>query len=82
MIQRYTFPELARIWSDERKFRAWLEVEIAVCEVLADKGEIPRDAVNTIKEKADFSVERIREIEKVTRHDVVAFTVWVNRITH
>ncbi len=77
MISRYTFPEMARIWSEERKFRAWLEVEIAVCEVLAEKGEIPWEAVETIKEKADFSVERIREIEKVTRHDVVAFTTAV-----
>lgn len=65
---------MARIWSEERKFRAWLEVEIAVCEVLAERGEIPADAVAVIREKAAFTVERIQEIEKVTRHDVIAFT--------
>lgn len=74
MIQRYTLPAMAEVWSEERKFRAWLEVEIAVCEVLAERGEIPREAVETIKRKADFTVERIHEIEEVTRHDVIAFT--------
>ena len=64
MISRYTTPEMARIWSEENKFRAWLEVEIAVCEVLADRGEIPADAVEVIREKADFSLDRILEIEK------------------
>jgi len=68
---------MARVWSDERKFRAWLQVEIAVCEVLAERGEIPQAAVEKIKERADFSVERIKEIEKVTRHDVIAFTTAV-----
>lgn len=68
---------MARVWSDENKFRKWLEVEIAVCETLAEIGEIPSEAVAQIKEKADFSVDRIREIEKVTRHDVVAFTTSV-----
>lgn len=77
MIQRYTLPAMAEVWSDERKFRAWLEVEIAVCEVLAERGDIPAEAVEVIKRKADFSVERIREIEKVTRHDVIAFTTAV-----
>lgn len=77
MISRYTTPEMARIWSEERKFRAWLEVEIAVLEVLAERGEVPEDAVRVIKEKADFTVDRIKEIEKVTRHDVIAFTTAV-----
>ena len=77
MIPRYIRPEMAEIWSLESKFRAWLEVEIAVCEVLAEKGEIPSEAVEVIKQKADFSVERIHEIEKVTRHDVIAFTTAV-----
>ncbi len=77
MISRYTTPEMARIWSEENKFRAWLDVEIAVCEVLADRGEIPRESVETIKQKADFSLDRILEIEKETRHDVVAFTTAV-----
>lgn len=68
---------MAQIWSLESKFRAWLEVEIAVCEVLTEKGEIPKEALEVIKEKADFSVERILEIEKITRHDVIAFTTAV-----
>ena len=77
MIPRYIRPEMAEIWSLESKFRAWLDVEIAVCEVLAEKGEIPAEALAAIKEKADFSVERILEIEKITRHDVIAFTTAV-----
>ena len=77
MIGRYSHPEMRRVWDDDNKFRKWLEVEIAVCEALADLGEIPAEAVNTIREKADFSLERIAEIEKVTRHDVVAFTTAV-----
>jgi adenylosuccinate lyase len=77
MIARYTLPEMARVWSDERRFRAWLQVEIAVCEVLTERGEIPPDALEVIRERADFSVERIREIEQITRHDVIAFTTAV-----
>jgi len=68
---------MGQIWSDENKFRAWLEVEIAVCEVLAEMGEIPEDALKEIQEKADFSVDRILEIEALTRHDVIAFTTAV-----
>ena len=81
MISRYTTPEMARIWSEENKFRAWLDVEIAVCEVLADRGEIPRESVETIKQKADFSLDRILEIEKATRHAVVAFTTVLKGLT-
>ncbi len=77
MISRYTLPEMDQIWSDENKFRQWLKVEIAACEVLAEMGEIPEDALKEIQEKADFSVERIREIEELTRHDVIAFTTAV-----
>ena len=77
MIERYTLPAMAAVWTEERKFRAWLEVEIAVCEVLAERGEIPAEAVEVIKRKADFTVERIHEIEKETRHDVIAFTTAV-----
>lgn len=73
MIPRYTRPEMARVWSDENRFWTWLQVEIAVCEVLAERGEIPSEALAEIKKKASFSVERIREIEKTTRHDVIAF---------
>ena len=74
MIARYTLPEMAAIWSPENKFQKWLDVEIAVCEVHAEDGTIPADAVDDIKTKAAFSVERINEIEKTTDHDVIAFT--------
>lgn len=77
MIDRYTRPEMARIWTLENKFRKWLEVEILACEAWAELGVIPREAVERIREKAGFSVERILEIEEVTRHDVVAFTTAV-----
>lgn len=74
MIERYTLPEMGAIWSQQNKFQKWLDVEIAVCEVHADDGTIPRDAVDEIKAKAAFTVERISEIEKTTDHDVIAFT--------
>ncbi|MBL8123181.1 MAG: adenylosuccinate lyase [Pyrinomonadaceae bacterium] len=74
MIARYTLPEMAAIWSLENKFQKWLDVEIAVCEVHAEDGTIPVDAVEEIKSKAAFTVERINEIEKTTDHDVIAFT--------
>ncbi|MDI1240836.1 MAG: adenylosuccinate lyase [bacterium] len=74
MIERYTLPEMAAIWSPENKFQKWLHVEIAVCEVHAEDGTIPIDAVEEIKAKAAFTVARINEIEKTTDHDVIAFT--------
>jgi adenylosuccinate lyase len=74
MIERYTLPEMKQLWSLENKFKKWLEVELAVCEVHAEDGIIPPEALKQIKEKASFSVERISEIEKVTDHDVIAFT--------
>src|ERR687883_311433 len=74
MIERYTLPEMGALWSEENKFRKWLDVEIAVCEVHAEMGTIPREAVEEIKRKAAFTVGRIREIEKTTDHDVIAFT--------
>ena len=73
MIDRYTRPEMAGIWTDENRFRKMLEVEILACEAFARLGAIPKEAVKTIKEKADISVERIKEIEAATNHDVVAF---------
>mgnify|MGYP000191636014 CR=1 FL=1 len=77
LIERYTLSEMKAIWSQENKFRKWLEVEICVCEALAEKGVIPADALREIKEKADFSVQRIEEIEEVTNHDVIAFLTCV-----
>ena len=74
MIDRYTLPEMGAIWQLHNKFQKWLDVEIAVCEVHAEDGTIPADAVEEIKAKASFTVERINEIEKVTDHDVIAFT--------
>ena len=74
MIERYTLPEMGAIWSLHNKFQKWLDVEIAVCEVHAEMGTIPADAVAEIKAKAAFTVERINEIEKTTDHDVIAFT--------
>lgn len=74
MIDRYTQPEMGALWSEETKFQKWLDVEIAVCEVHAEMGTIPRDALEQIKTRAKFSVARINEIEKTTDHDVIAFT--------
>jgi len=74
MIERYTLPEMGEIWSQQNKFQKWLDVEIAVCEVHAEDGVIPQDALEQIKSKAAFTVERISEIEKTTDHDVIAFT--------
>jgi len=74
MITRYTLPEMGALWSEQNKFQKWLDVEIAVCEVHAEMGTIPRDALDQIKARARFSVDRINEIEKTTNHDVIAFT--------
>ena len=74
MIERYTLPEMGAVWSLQNKFQKWLDVEVAVCEVHAEDGTIPRDALDEIKSKAAFTVERINEIEKTTDHDVIAFT--------
>jgi len=74
MIERYTLPEMGALWSEETKFQKWLDVEIAVCEVHAEMGTIPRQALQQIKTRAKFSVDRIHEIEKTTDHDVIAFT--------
>ena len=74
MIERYTRPEMGAIWTEENKFKAWLEVEILACEAWAEIGEIPKEDVEKLRANASFDIERIYEIEKETRHDVVAFT--------
>jgi adenylosuccinate lyase len=74
MIERYTLPEMGRLWSEKNKFQKWLDVELAVCDVHAEMGTIPREALQEIKSRARFSVQRINEIEKTTNHDVIAFT--------
>jgi adenylosuccinate lyase len=73
MIERYTLPEMGEIWSEENKYRKWLEVELAVCEAWSRLGQVPKSSLKKIKKKANFSVVRIDEIEKVVKHDVVAF---------
>ncbi|MBF8971081.1 adenylosuccinate lyase [Streptococcus sp. NLN76] len=74
MLERYTRPEMGAIWSEENKYQAWLEVEILAAEAWAELGEIPKEDVALLREKASFEVERILEIEQETHHDVVAFT--------
>jgi len=74
MIDRYTRPEMGAIWTEENRFNAWLEVEILACEAWAELGEIPKEDVALIRKNASFNIDRIKEIEEETRHDVVAFT--------
>ena len=73
MISRYSRPEMARIWSDENRFGAWLRVEIAATEVLVEQGAVPKEALEAIRSRARFDVARIEEIEKEVQHDVIAF---------
>jgi adenylosuccinate lyase len=73
VIARYARPEMARIWSDANRFGAWLRVELAASEVLAERGTVPPEALQAIKAKARFDVARIEEIEKEVQHDVIAF---------
>lgn len=77
MIPRYMRADMARIWSDENRFRKWLAVEVAATETLAEAGIVPKDAAHAIKERADFKVQRIHEIEAEVKHDVIAFTTAV-----
>ncbi len=73
MIERYQTPDMKRIWSDENKFKTWLDVEIAAVEVLNANGLVPTKSLEVIKNKANFDKNRVLEIEKTTRHDVIAF---------
>jgi len=77
LIPRYTRAPMGRIWSDEAKFRAWLEVEIVSSEILAEDGIVPHSAAEAIREHGDFDIERIRQIEAEVKHDVIAFTTAV-----
>ncbi|MBL8215080.1 MAG: adenylosuccinate lyase [Bryobacterales bacterium] len=74
MIARYTRPVMGGIWSEDNKYRQWLEVELAASEALAEAGVVPLDAAQALRQHASVSAARIAEIEKVTRHDVIAFT--------
>lgn len=73
MIERYTLPEMKKIWDLENKFQKWLEIEVYACEAQAELGVIPKEAVKVIRERAKFDLKRIEEIEAVTDHDVIAF---------
>jgi adenylosuccinate lyase len=77
LIARYTLPQMGAVWSDQAKYQSWLEVELASVETLAEMGVVPAADAKLLRQHAGFSVERIDEIEKVTRHDVIAFTTAV-----
>lgn len=74
MLERYSRPEMRAIWTEENKFKAWLEVEICACEAWAELGVIPQEDVALLRKNASFDIQRIYEIEEETRHDVIAFT--------
>ncbi len=78
LIERYTLPEMGKLWSEQAKFQSWLNVEIAATEANCRLGRVPAEALATIKAKASFSVDRILEIEAEVRHDVIAFLTNVN----
>jgi adenylosuccinate lyase len=78
MIERYTLPAMGQVWSEESKYRAWLEVELATAEALAETGEVPAEAAQLLRQHASFQVARIQEIERTVRHDVIAFTTAVS----
>lgn len=73
MIERYTLPEMGKIWQDQFKYETWLKIEILACEARAKMGDIPQKDVEVIKEKANFDISRVLEIEETTKHDVIAF---------
>lgn len=79
MIARYTRPEIARIWSDEERFQIMLQVEIFACEALANQGKVPKSDLAIIKKKAKIEVKKIAEIEKIVKHDVIAFLTQIER---
>ncbi|GGG38211.1 Adenylosuccinate lyase [Lactobacillus apis] len=74
MLERYTRPEMGKIWSDENKYAAWLKVEIAATNAWCEAGEVPKEDAEKIAKNASFTAERVAELEQVTHHDVVAFT--------
>ena len=73
VIDRYSRPEMSKIWSDERKFQIWLEIEVLACEAMAELCQIPKEDAAEIRKRARFSIPKILEIEKRTNHDVIAF---------
>jgi adenylosuccinate lyase len=77
LIPRYTREQMGKLWEPDNRYRTWLDIELAVCEAWAERGVIPRESMDRIRERASFDVSRIDEIEKTTRHDVIAFTTCV-----
>ncbi|MBV9613531.1 MAG: adenylosuccinate lyase, partial [Acidobacteriaceae bacterium] len=77
MIPRYTRPEMGAVWSEQHKYECWLAVELAAAEVLSEIGDVPKEAAQSLRTHARFSVSRIQEIEREVRHDVIAFTTAV-----
>jgi len=73
MIERYTLPKMGRIWTDENRFKNWLNVEILACEAMAKEGKVPLDALKDIKGKARFDIKRINELESILHHDLASF---------
>jgi Skp family chaperone for outer membrane proteins len=73
MIERYSRPEMRSIWTEQRKLEIWLEIETLACEGMAELGIVPKEDAKTIREKGTFRIEEVREIEKRTNHDVIAF---------
>ena len=78
MIERYTLPEMGQIWTEHAKFQSWLEVEMAACQANCELGLLSKEDLVQIKEKAQFDVSRIKEIEKEVKHDVIAFLTNLN----
>jgi adenylosuccinate lyase len=77
MIRRYTHPEMGAIWSDQRRYETWLEVELAAADAMAEAGIVPSEGARELRARAAFDIDRIEEIEQTTRHDVIAFTTAV-----
>jgi len=78
VIERYTLPEMGRIWTEEAKFQSWLDVEIAACQANFELGQLSKEDLDQIRSKAAFNSERIKEIEKEVKHDVIAFLTNIN----
>jgi adenylosuccinate lyase len=78
LIERYTLPEMGNLWTETHKLKTWLQVEIAVCEAQAELGNIPAEALEIIKAKANFDPQRVLEIESEVKHDMIAFLTNVN----
>ena len=77
MIERYSYPKMKQIWEEKNKYKTWLQVELLACEASHKLGRIDNEGIGYIRKHANYSIQRIQEIEKETRHDVIAFTTAV-----